>query len=157
KQSTDANGSVVTRTFDALNRLTQVDVVRGTGVGGTTQQTYGYDGLSRLTSASDDNGTGHLCEYVWDSLSRKLEEGQDGQAISSRYTGDGKRREVVYPGGRTIDRTFDALDRIKTLADGNGLLAASDWVGPGLRELRRTNRNGTSLSFLNDAGTQDTG
>jgi RHS repeat-associated protein len=158
---TDPNGSVVTKVYDALNRMTETTVSRGAGVLGTTRETYSYDGLSRLVRAADDNGNAaqatQVTEYVYDSLSRLLEERQNGRAISSRYTGDGKRTQVTYPGGRVISRTFDGLDRIKQLKDGPSVLADTDWIGPGMRELRRVNGNGTALTFLNDAGNADVG
>src|SRR5690606_18557799 len=67
RKVTDPAGSVATKSYDALNRLVQVDVARGAGVVGTTQETFSYDGLSRLVRATDDNGslaTTHTCEYV---------------------------------------------------------------------------------------------
>jgi YD repeat-containing protein len=158
---TDPNGSVATRVFDVLNRLMETTIQRGPGVIGTTRETFAYDGLSRLVRATDDNGDAalsqHVVENVYDSLGRLLEERQDGKAISSRYTGDGKRTQITYPGGRVISRTFDPIDRIKQIQDGNTVLAATDWIGPGMRELRRINGNGTQLTFLNDAGSQDVG
>jgi len=44
--STDANGTVVVRGFDNINRLNTVTVTLGTRVGGTVGQTFGYDGAS---------------------------------------------------------------------------------------------------------------
>ncbi|MCW8138833.1 MAG: RHS repeat-associated core domain-containing protein, partial [Planctomycetota bacterium] len=161
RQVTDPNGSVITKTYDALNRLVELTVARGSGVVGTTRETYSYDGLSRLVRSTDDNGHAatalQVAEAAFDSLGRVLEERQNGRAVSSQYTGDGKRTQVMYPGGRTITRAFDAIDRIKQLKDGPTVLAHTDWIGPGLRELRRINANGTRLTFLNDAGNQDIG
>jgi RHS repeat-associated protein len=160
KTVTDPNGSVITKTYDALNRLVELDVARGAGVVGTTRETYSYDGVSRLVRSTDDNGAvaaTQVWEGAYDSLGRMLEERQNGRAVSSRYTGDGKRESVTYAGGRTITRGFDVLDRITQLADTGGPLATSDWIGSGLRELRRQNRNGTQLTFLNDVGNQDLG
>ena len=156
----DPNGSIVIKSYDVLNRLTLCNVTRASGVGGTTQETYEYDGLSRLTKCTDDNGapgTVQTCERVYDSLSRMLEEQQNGQPVSYVFTGDGKRIKCTYPGGREIENTFDLIDRVKTTRDGNGQIAASDYIGPGMRELRRTNGNGTVYSFLNDTGDQDIG
>src|SRR5690606_35557609 len=160
----DPAGSIVTKTYDALNRLLQVDVLRAAGVAGTTQETFAYDGLSRLTQATDDNGAPAATQtvaYVYDSLGRVLEEQQNGQPVSSVYTGDGKRLRVTYPGGRVIGHTFDALDRIRLIEDQTQLtgrtLAFSDWVGPGYRELRRIYGNGTKLSFLGDFDVGDVG
>ena len=161
RRVTDPNGTVVNKVYDAANRLTEVNVTRASGTLGTTRETLRYDGLSRLVSVTDDNGnvgtSAHTVEYVYDSLSRLLEERQDGKAISSQYTGDGNRAQITYPGGRTVQRTFDAIDRIKTIRDGGTTLAAMDWIGSSMRELRRSNGNGTMLTFLDAAGTQVAG
>ena len=104
---------------------------------------------------------GQVCEWVFDSLGRVLEERQNGRAVSSQYTGDGKRHQVTYPGGRVISRTFDALDRIVAIRDGVGAgaqtIQESAWIGPGMRELRRLNGNGTRLTFLNASETASVG
>jgi len=160
RQVTDPNGTVMQNTFDALNRLTRATVQRAHGVGGTTEVTYEYDGLSRQTRSVDDNGdaaTAQTCEYVYDSLSRVLEDRQNGQPLSTVWSGDGKRLRCVYPGGRTIDLTYDAIDRAKTVSDQAGLIGECFWIGPGLRELRRNYANDTRLSFLDDAGATDIG
>src|SRR5438876_183294 len=51
----DENGSITNCNFDAINRRTGCDITRGTNVVGTTAVTHQYDGLSRLTRASDNN------------------------------------------------------------------------------------------------------
>ncbi|MBL4847828.1 MAG: RHS repeat-associated core domain-containing protein, partial [Planctomycetes bacterium] len=162
-QVTDPNGTVVTKSFDVLNRTTATSIARAAGVGGTTAETLEYDGLSRLTRCTDDNGgptTIQTAEKVYDSLSRLIEERQNGQAVSNVFTGDSKRLQCTYPGGRVIRNTFDVIDRVKTINDATGTvtqIAATDWIGPGLRELRRQNANGTKLTFLNDAENADLG
>jgi RHS repeat-associated protein len=160
RQVTDLNGTVTTFTYDALNRVVRTGVNRAPGVGGTTNVTYQYDGLSRLTRSTDDNGspdTVQTCEVVYDSISRVLEDRQNGQPISTVWSGDGKRLRCVYPGGRTIDLTYDAIDRAKTVSDQAGLIGDCFWIGPGLRELRRNYANNTRLSFLDDASATDIG
>jgi RHS repeat-associated protein len=160
RQVTDPNGSVTQNTFDVLNRLTRATVQRAAGIGGTTEVIFEYDGLSRQTRSVDNNGgaaTAQTCEYVYDSLSRVLEDRQNGQPISTVWSGDSKRLRCVYPGGRTIDLTYDRLDRAKTVSDQAGLIGECFWIGPGLRELRRNYANNTRLSFLDDAGAADIG
>ncbi|NNF61514.1 MAG: hypothetical protein HKN06_09335 [Gammaproteobacteria bacterium] len=160
-QSVDPNASVVINTYDAINRLVQVDISRGSGVAGTTRQTYSYDGLSRLTASSDDNGdAGTLLqqtELVYDSLSRVLEERQNGKPVSRTFSGDGDKLSCTYPGGRTLTHTYDAIDRVKLTSDGGGLITDSNWIGPGYRELRRLAGNGTSLSYLDETDSIDVG
>ena len=57
---TDENGSVFNNTFDALGRKISVAIVPATDNGvstTTTGQSFQYDGLSRMTSAVDTDGT----------------------------------------------------------------------------------------------------
>ncbi|MCI0540994.1 MAG: DUF6531 domain-containing protein, partial [Verrucomicrobiales bacterium] len=160
RQVTDPNGTITRNTFDGLNRLTRVSVERAAGIGGTTEATYEYDGLSRQTRSVDNNGTAtnaQVCEYVYDSLSRVLEDRQNGQPVSTVWSGDGKRLRCVYPGGRVISLTYDRLDRVKTITDQTGPISEGFWIGPALRELRRNYANNTRLSFLDDAGAADIG
>ena len=106
---------MIQKSYDVLSRLVRVQVQRGLGVGGTTEETYSYDGLSRLTRSTDDNGSANAvqtCAYVYDSLGRVLEDQQNGKAVSSVWTGDGKRVACTYPGGRTISQTFDLIDSV---------------------------------------------
>ena len=160
-QMTDPNGTVVEKSYDALNRIVQNEVTqRASGVVGTGLEAYEYDGLSRLTWAVDDNGAAENSqnfERVYDSLSRIIEERQNGEVVSTMFSGDGKRLECTYPGGRNIENTFDAIDRVRTQSDGGGMIAESRWIGPGYRELLRMNGNGTTLTYLNDNGDADLG
>ena len=158
----DPNGSRVAKSYDVLNRLVlcEIDNTGAPGVGGTSLEAYEYDGLSRLTRSLDDNGTAartQTCELVYDSLSRLLEERQNGQPVSKVFTGDGKRLRCTYPGGRSIVSTFDRIDRVVATSDGAGEIAAHAWIGPGYRELLGLRGNGTSLSFLDDEGRRDIG
>ena len=155
RQVTDANGTISSRSYDALGRVTAVSVIRGPGVVGTTQQSFSYDGLSRLTSATDDNGGAATSTItrVYDSLSRVLEEVQNGRAVSSVYEGDGRRRSCTYPGGRTITCAFDVIDRMVSATDLGGPIWSSTYIGPDYRELTRAMRNGTSLTYLDSGGS----
>jgi RHS repeat-associated protein len=160
---TDPNGSLITRSFDALNRLVSSQIDRAAGVGGTVMETFEHDGLSRVTGSVDSNSdinNMQIVEIDYDSLSRIIEERFNGQPMSTVFAGDGRRIQSTYPGGRVVDRTFDSIDRIIGIQDITGTpepIASSDWIGQGMRELRRQNGNGTTLSFLNDAQNADVG
>ena len=160
-QITDPNGTVVRRSVDELGRVRRSEVTAfGRGVVGTKIETYEYDGLSRLTRATDDNGDSVRTqdfERVYDSLSRVIEERQNGRVMSTVFSGDGERLADTYPGGRRIENVFDAIDRIQTQSDGRGRIAEFRWFGQGYRELARLNGNGTMDSFLNNTGNEDVG
>jgi RHS repeat-associated protein len=164
RQFVDNSNNVVTHTFDAINRLVRRSIVRSTtnNVKGTTAQTFEFDGLSRITKATDNNDPLNLeddsiVERKYDSLSRLLEELQNGKVISLNWREDDDLLDLTYPNNRKITYTRDKLDRLKTIAS-NGTftpLASYDYIG--YRLLERKYGNNTRLTMLNDAGNVDIG
>jgi RHS repeat-associated protein len=180
----DENGSSLRNTYDGMNRLVRRDITRATSatphpvgcvkdqstawqVVGTTVQEFEYDGLSRPTRSfdnnePDDSGDDAIVLSAYDSLSRLLEEVQNGHAISSRWAGDNNRIGLVYPNGRELEVTFDKLDRIDLIRDQRPATSDQrpivdyDYIGPG-RVLERTHANGVRLTFLDDARQRDIG
>ncbi len=126
-QLTDENGSVTSCQFDAINRRAACAITRAPGVVGTTAGTYEYDGLSRMTRATDNNEPGDTDDdstitYAYDSLSRVIEETQrmgslSARATSSAWRAENLRTSLIYPNGRKVAFTFDRLDRIETIGD----------------------------------------
>ncbi len=152
KTATDQNGSVATFTYDTLERLTNVSIARATGVVGTTIRTYGYDGLSRVTSATDNNdpsdpGGFTECDYTYDGLSRILTEAQKygpsgtptvNKTVTYSFT-DGQLtpdvqnlNSIAYPDGTVSRFGHDVLDRVTNVYYGNNTtntLAAFTYAG----------------------------
>jgi RHS repeat-associated protein len=166
-RTVDENGSAIAAQYDGINRRTGLAITPARDVIGTTQQVFQYDGLSRLTRAVDNNEPGDagddaVVTAAYDSLSRRLEEVQNGRAVSSRWAGDNNRLGLVYPNGRELGISFDSLDRINQISNqrsaisGQQPIADYDYIGPN-RVLERTYSNGTRLTYLNDARTQDIG
>lgn len=162
-KATDENGSVTEFTYDAINRLVQKDITRASGVIGTTQQTFEYDGLSRLTKSFDNNDPDDTSDnatvtYAYDSLGRLLEEAQNGKAVSSQWDGSNNRLALIYPNDREIETSYDKIDRIDTIKDSGSAtnIVDYDYIGPG-RVLERTYSNGIRMTFLNDDRTKDIG
>jgi RHS repeat-associated protein len=153
----DGNGSAVTGQYDGIDRVVQVDVARASAVLGTTQQRFEYDGLSRLTRASDNNDSADanddsLVIRAYDSLGRLLEEVQNSRAISSQYDGDSSRRlGLVYPNGRALELAYDKLDRLDAITNkgSSSKLVDYAYIGP-QRLLERGYRNGVRLTYLSD-------
>ncbi len=181
----DPNGSVITNTYDGLGRLVQRDATPAAGVVGTTQETYAYDGLSRLTQSVDNNGVSadHQVDRFYDSLGRLIEEQQDLEPYSNIFAGDGRRLTLSYPTNRNLDFQYDALNRVTQVIEPfpNPIAAKpdatkgpppaltvsdTDWIGPGQcsadcpcdsRPLLIAMGNGTELSFLDPTGSVDQG
>ncbi|MGK7955408.1 MAG: RHS repeat-associated core domain-containing protein, partial [Crocosphaera sp.] len=135
---------------------------------GTNSNNYEYDGLSRLTSATDNNdptdtSDDSVVTYTYDSLSRVIEETQQIGALPVQVTSSGyeadTRVSVTYPNGRRLNYTYDGLDRIKSITDDGEALALVeyDYIGVGRVLERRSPTNGTRMTYLNDAGDTDIG
>ncbi|MCB1055040.1 MAG: Ig-like domain-containing protein, partial [Acidobacteria bacterium] len=149
--ATDANGSVVSHVYDDAGRLTARNVALAPGVIGPTQETYAYDALDRLTTATSGSVT---TTRTYDSLSRLTSETGPGGTVS--YTRDlvGNAVEVGYPSGYLVARTPDVLNRLQTVGSKFGEtvtpLASYTYRGPGLvagKELK----NGLTGTWTYDA------
>ncbi|MBE9549283.1 MAG: RHS repeat-associated core domain-containing protein [Proteobacteria bacterium] len=170
---TDPNGNQITNAFDVLNRLVQRNITRSGATLGTTLETYAYDGLSRLTASSDNNGAGttHSVDRIYDSLSRLLEEQQNGEPSSSEWFGDGTRKSLTYPTTVSLNYEYDEINRPTRVADSAtslsvGSIAEFSWIGPGDcpwqcpcdgRPLLVAFGNGLEMSFLDDTGLVNIG
>jgi len=144
---TDGNGSVAAVQYDLNNRPVRRDITPGPGVSGDiTFEDLGYDGMSRLVAAADDDSA---WTAAYDSRAKTIRETLNGRLTVSQFDGVGNELETLQPGGRLITRTFDDLERVKTVSDGGGLIATYDYVGP-TRVARRDNGNGTRTEYTYD-------
>lgn len=143
----DANGNVVTSTFDLANRVTQRLITLGVGVSNdTTFENYQYDGLSRMVRAEDDDS---VVAFEYDSLTNVTAETLNGQTTTRVFDGEGNTVQCAYPGGRTVNCTYDELDRKSLITDGAGAIAAINYIGGGRME-RRSLGNNTRTDFTYD-------
>jgi RHS repeat-associated protein len=136
---------------------------------GTHKQDYQYDGLSRLTLGTDDNEPADTADdsvitYAYDSLDRVIEETQrigdlDAKGISSAWRAENLRSGLMYPNDRQLAYTYDALDRLNTVADTGAALpiADYDYIGTYRVLVRAYPQNGTRMTYLDVAGTTDAG
>jgi len=159
----DNNGSIQNCIYDAINRRVRCDISRAPGVIGTTLNEYEYDGLSRMTRMTDNNepliaGDDSTVVMAYDSLSRTVEEVQNGKAITGEWFANERRTGLTYPNNRKLALSFDNLDRVKTIKDDGAPtnIVRYDYIGPE-RVLERQYQNGVRQTYLDDAGTTDTG
>ncbi len=117
--STNANGTNVSYTFDALNRINTVtDLHRGALV-----TSYSYDNVGNLSDVQLPNGVNTV--YAYDVLNRLVNEGvtvnsssfnsgQPSAFASYAYTLGpvGNRLSVAELNGRTVAYSFDVLYRL---------------------------------------------
>jgi RHS repeat-associated protein len=112
KRITDANGNVITQTFDPANRLTSRSVGLGNGVIGPTGESYVYDGLNRMTQATSGNIATLL---TFDSLSRLVHERNAGRDVDYQLDDVGNPTRIQYPSGFALGQSFDTLDRPRAI------------------------------------------
>ena len=165
----DENGSNSFTFYDAINRPVDTIIFPASGVVGTARQSFEYDGLSRLTRATDDNERSDAFDnstvtFAYDSLSRVIEETQQfgalaAEAVSYGWRAGNLRTQVIYPDGRVLRYTYDGLDRLDQVVElaTSEVIADYDYIGPYRLAQRRYPQNGTRLTFLSDDGTADTG
>jgi RHS repeat-associated protein len=191
----DENGSEVFTRYDAINRPIAIRIFRAgqsdsfagdpifapnpmsippvpgstTVVQGTTIENFQYDGLSRMTLATDNNDPTASADdskvtQAYDSLDRLIEETQSlglqpAQVIDSAWRADTLRSKLTYPNGRVEDYTYDGLSRIKTITDDGAAqpIAQYNYIGVDRVLERLYPQNGTRETFLNNARTADIG
>jgi RHS repeat-associated protein len=127
-QLVDENGTIHSYEHDGLDRRVEHALALGSAklpgsslpmLIGTTLQRFEYDGLGRPTLAYDDNEPADPNDdwtvlFRYDSLSRLLEEDQNGAVVGSSYEAPDSenRAKLHYPGaGRVVTYSYDALDR----------------------------------------------
>jgi RHS repeat-associated protein len=112
-QRTDYNNAVTNYTSDALNRLTNISYPD------TTAATYGYDELSRLTTATNPTGT---ITIAYDNRSR-VSSVTDvfGQVVSYAYDANSNRTQLSLNGATSATYQYDVINRLTQLADNASL------------------------------------
>jgi len=165
---TDPNGTSVTRVYDPAQRLTSASAVPASGVEGTTLQTFQYDGLSRLTLATDNNVPADSTDdvtvsFFYDSLDRLIEEGQllsnstPLRTSDLRWLAADQVSDVIYPAGRQIHYAYDTADRMVSVTDpSRPESAAYQYFGLD-RVHTRLFANGLRSTRLNNSGSADLG
>ncbi len=130
---TDENNTVHTYGHDRLDRLTAHTVVPDAGrslaggdagvplLVGTTEQTFAYDGRSRMTRSTDNNDPGDevddvVVSMIWDSLDRCVQEGQGGLTVGRSFAAD-DYAACHYPNGRTVNHAYDLHNQLVEVTD----------------------------------------
>jgi RHS repeat-associated protein len=159
--SVDANGTVVTSIFDLRNRVLTNFISRAPGVVGPTLRTFAYDGRSRRVSATDDNSA---ITFHYDSLSHATTETQQvlpggpDNKTTRVYDGVGNLILLNYPGGRTISRSYNAVNRLTLVENvspgSNYNIASYQFIGR--RVQARNSANGALLQISYDGDRRPT-
>ena len=136
---TDQRGWTTTFERDLDNGQMKVTETVTGGAAGTTQVVYKYDGLGRIKSVTDNNGSGPDSEvtytYAWSGTIQTATEAQDINSegpwsVVSTYSNIGVRSSQAYPNNsRTLDYDYDALRRLHTITESTTTLADYEYKG----------------------------
>lgn len=110
KKRTDHNGRVTDYTYDALNRLTHIAYP-----GSTNYATYGYDELSRLTSARNQNGTVTIGHNNRGRVNTTTD--VHGQTVEYSYDAAGNRTQLELNNTSHATYEYDEANRLTELTD----------------------------------------
>jgi RHS repeat-associated protein len=132
--------------YDVLNRLTGITYTTpAAGTSATANVTYTYDANNNRMSMADGTGT---TSYAYDELDRptSVTTPAGPKTVGYRYDLDGNRKKLIYPDNTAISYTFDAADRLQSLADWANRTTSYNYFQDS-RVNTVTNVNGTTAAF----------
>lgn len=137
KVTTDQLGNITTETFDALNRLVQIEK-KGPNHETVSKELILYDRAGntaeRLTTIYQETDPikTYSIQWQYDSRGRVLKEINNHEKTTT-YTYDkkGRLRIKQHPNGTTLAFSYDSLDRIKDLNSTDNMLHYQYDYGPG--------------------------
>ena len=156
----DCNGSVFNNIWDCVGRRTATAITPAAGIGGTTSQSFQFDGLSRQTQSSDVTSGGTVqAAFYFDSLSRSIEEAPTTLGPGSRYLTNTAFTSYpavrfAYPNNRLVNSAYDALYRRSQVIEQatSAVIASWQFFGPA-RVAEVVLANGLAQTFMNNART----
>ena len=130
---------------------------------GTASQGFQYDGLSRMTMATDNDSAGLVqCQFIRDSLGRTVEEAQ-GVLGTTRYVTNTQftsmpATQFEYPKNRLVNSSYDVLYRRNQIIEQATSAVITSWqfFGPA-RVADVVLANGLTQTFMNNARTNFAG
>ncbi|MFN0138453.1 MAG: RHS repeat-associated core domain-containing protein, partial [Pyrinomonadaceae bacterium] len=146
KKRTDYMGRVTNYTFDNLNRLTKTEYDH-TNETPKQQSTYGYDDISRLTSAVNEVGT---VSFGYDSHNRLLNTTDVfGKVIAYEYerTPTVNQKRLKLDGALYATYNFDDDERLSNIVNAADSTTISFGYHADDLPMTRTYPNGVSTSY----------
>lgn len=119
-----ANGYISEILYDGLNRMSSI---KGGTVATNQLSNFGYDALNRLTGYTDNYGF----------------------AVGYAYDDNGNETRIDYPNNNKVYKTYDNLNRLKTVAWNTTLLVTYNYTGSRLDNMVYGNGVKTQMSYDN--------
>ncbi|WP_083836038.1 RHS repeat domain-containing protein [Sphingomonas elodea] len=143
------DGQSIGYAYDSLNRLTYKD--RPNNVYWETDQSYGYDLLGRMTSATDSNG--RTLSFTYDALGRRRNQTDNWYGFgnaSSEYDAASRRTRLTWGDGFFVTYEYNNLAAITVIRENGGFVLASFGYDSLGRRTSLTRGNGTSTTYSYD-------
>ncbi|WP_125471538.1 RHS repeat-associated core domain-containing protein [Sphingomonas sp. FARSPH] len=163
QRSFDANGNVTQRRlrdgqvinygYDALNRVVSKD--RPNTTYWETDQSFGYDNLGNLASASDSNG--RVLTFVYDALGRRTGQGDNWYGPGNatfQYDAAGRRTRLTWNDGNAVGYDYLVTGEMNTIRDGAGTVLVTFGYDDLGRRTSLSRANGTVTSYAYDAASR---
>jgi len=152
------DGSTLTYTYDALNRVTVKVVPERAGL--TAAQTrdvyYGYDLRGLQTFARFDSAAGEGVTNSYDGFGRLTSSSTDmggtNRTLGYLYDNDGNRTRITHPDGLLFNYAYDGLDRLAGLYEGPDTSVMLSQFGYNAQGLiaSRSERYGSTVAWTYD-------
>ncbi len=133
---TDPAGNFIEDTFDALNRNTARDVTLVSGFNDTTTESRTFDALNRLTENEDDD---YRVTYTYgvrglgSTVYQEAQEYSTGTAytktVTTKYDAAGNRTSQVYPSGLALTYAYNDINALSSVTDGTNTIASFSYIG----------------------------
>ncbi len=142
-----------------MGRKISTTIAPASGIGGTTAQSFQYNGLAQSTFARDTaNGNNADVTLVYDSIGRTVEEAQSFGGNTRYVTNTAFTSlpvsQFTFPNARQINNTFDQLYRRQQVIEQSTSAVIASWqfFGPN-RVAEVVLGNGIIQTMLNNART----
>lgn len=137
---------MVTYVRDNQGRTTQIRV------NDSLRQTFGYDSLSRMILATDNNAgrMTHTVTFDYNDLSRPEKEIQDSYTLFRQFDANGNKTKITYPSARVVDKAYDENNMLTDISF-QGNVAAQATYDKNSRLAYASFGNGADLSLSYDA------
>ncbi len=133
---TDPAGNFIEDTFDPLNRNTARDVTLVSGFNDTTTESRTFDALNRLTENEDDDyrvtytyGVRGLGSTVYEEAQEYATGTAYTKTVTTKYDAAGNRTSQVYPSGLALTYAYNDINALSSVTDGTNTIASFTYIG----------------------------
>ena len=158
-RQTDAKGQIIEFTYDALNRLTLKSLRAAEGGEAISAAIYSYDDttkpncIGRLSKVEDQSGQ---TEFFYDNLGREIKSiktvDDTPYTVERTYDALDRLTTVTYPNSKVVSYTYNRQGGIETVSTPDGSITNIDYTASDQIELIQYS-NGTQTQYAYNSDT----